>query len=125
MDVLPTYADLRYADASPVQTLDLYLPHAHAVAPLPLVVVIHGGAFLMGDKRSEITAIPALLERGYAIASIGYRLSGEATFPAAGQDCKAGLRWLSRACATSTASTGRGSRCGGRRPAAISPRCSA
>ena len=90
----PTYADLRYADASPVQTLDLYLPHNRAAARLPLVVIIHGGAFLMGDKRSEITAIPSLLERGYAIASIGYRLSGEATFPAAVQDCKAGLRWL-------------------------------
>ena len=96
MDVPPTYADLRYADASPVQTLDLYLPRAPAVEPLPLVVIIHGGAFLMGDKRSEITAIPSLLERRYAIASIGYRLSGEATFPAAVQDCKAGLRWLSR-----------------------------
>ncbi len=91
----PTYADLRYADASPVQTLDLYLPHEPTAAPLPLVVVIHGGAFLMGDKRSEITAIPTLLEHGYAIASIGYRLSGEAPFPAAVQDCKAGLRWLS------------------------------
>ncbi|MFC6237002.1 alpha/beta hydrolase fold domain-containing protein [Longivirga aurantiaca] len=94
-DCAPTYADLRYADTSPVQLLDLYLPHDQTGAPLPLVVVIHGGAFLMGDKRSEITAIPALLERGYAIASIGYRLSGEATFPAAVQDCKAGLRWLS------------------------------
>jgi acetyl esterase/lipase len=92
--VQPTYADLRYADASPVQTLDLYLP-PYGSSPRPLVVIIHGGAFLMGDKRSEITAIPALLERGYAIASIGYRLSGEALFPAAVQDCRAALRWLS------------------------------
>jgi acetyl esterase/lipase len=93
--VQPTYADLRYADASPVQTLDIYLP-AHGSAPRPLVVIIHGGAFLMGDKRSEITAIPALLDRGYAIASIGYRLSGEAVFPAAVQDCKTALRWLTQ-----------------------------
>lgn len=91
----PTYADLRYADASPVQTLDLYLP-ADDGGQAPLVVIIHGGAFLMGDKRSEITAIPALLERGYAVASIGYRLSGEARFPAAVQDCLAALRWLCR-----------------------------
>ena len=89
----PTYADLRYADSSPVQTLDLYLP-SRDDAPRPLVVIIHGGAFLMGDKRSEITAIPALLARGYAVASIGYRLSGEAVFPAAVQDCRAALRWL-------------------------------
>jgi acetyl esterase/lipase len=92
----PTYADLRYGDASTVQTLDLYLPGQTGDALMPVVVIIHGGAFVMGDKRSEITAIPALLARGYAIASIGYRLSGEATFPAAVQDCKAGLRWLSR-----------------------------
>lgn len=91
----PTHADLRYGDASTVQTLDLYLPGQPGHALMPLVVIIHGGAFLMGDKRSEITAIPALLERGYAIASVGYRLSGEAPFPAAVQDCKASLRWLS------------------------------
>jgi len=93
--VQPTYADLRYADASPVQTLDVYLPD-HGDAPRPLVAIIHGGAFLMGDKRSEITAIPALLDRGYAVASIGYRLSGEAVFPAAVRDCKAALRWLTQ-----------------------------
>ncbi|MGD9955827.1 MAG: alpha/beta hydrolase fold domain-containing protein [Candidatus Nanopelagicales bacterium] len=93
MDVEPTYADLRYADVSPVQTLDLYLPD-DGDPPRPLVVIIHGGGFLIGDKREDITAIPALLERGYAVASIGYRLSGEAVFPAAVQDCKAALRWL-------------------------------
>ena len=93
MDVQPTYSDLRYADASPVQTLDVYLPD-QGEAPRPLVVIIHGGGFMIGDKREDITAIPALLGRGYAIASTGYRLSGEAAFPAAVQDCKAALRWL-------------------------------
>ena len=58
---------------------------------------IHGGAFAMGDKR-EIMVTPYLrgLERGYAVASLNYRLSGEAVFPAGLQDLKAAIRWLRR-----------------------------
>lgn len=89
---VPTRPDLRYGEGSARRTLDLYLtPERHRA---PLVLLIHGGAFRFGDKRSDLSTVPSWLARGYSVASIGYRLSGEAPFPAAPADCKAALRWL-------------------------------
>jgi acetyl esterase/lipase len=82
-----------YAEASPSQTLDLYLP-AGAGSPAPLVVLIHGGAFAMGDSSMESQKAQALVDEGFAVASINYRLSGEALFPAGAQDAKAAVRFL-------------------------------
>jgi acetyl esterase/lipase len=89
--------DLPYADTeNPRQRLDLYLPRApKSDKPLPLVAFVHGGAWQAGDKRTGYFSIAPLLETGdYACASIGYRLSGEATWPAQIHDCKAAIRWL-------------------------------
>jgi len=72
------------------QKLDLYLPKQGN--PLPLVINVHGGAFLAGDKSDGVPA--DFLNRGYAVASINYRLSGDAVFPAQIEDCKAAVRWL-------------------------------
>ncbi len=79
--------------------LDLYLPPVSR-PPARLVVWIHGGAFLHGDR----TALPPLLERErlftrlplarFAVASIEYRLSNEAVFPAQIEDVQAAIRWL-------------------------------
>jgi acetyl esterase/lipase len=73
--------------------LDLYLPEAGA--PFPLIVWIHGGAYRSGDKGG-IWYKPILNQtrRGYAVASIDYRLSGTAKFPALVHDAKAAIRWL-------------------------------
>ncbi len=88
-------ADVAYAPVSSAQRLDVYLPSA-GTAPYPLVVLIHGGAWMTGDKRGEleIAAIPGFLALGYAVASVNYRLSGEATFPAPLLDVKAAVRFL-------------------------------
>jgi acetyl esterase/lipase len=72
--------------------LDLYLPAVQAGRPFPLVVWIHGGAWLMGDK-AWCMAVP-LTQQGFAVASLDYRLSQEAIFPAQLEDCKAAIRWL-------------------------------
>jgi acetyl esterase/lipase len=71
--------------------LDLYLPD-HAPSSVPLVVWVHGGAWRTGSKADSPVA--RLVGRGYAAASVGYRLSQEATFPAQIHDCKAAVRWL-------------------------------
>jgi acetyl esterase/lipase len=94
-DALPAgaaaHGDLAYvANGHQRQKLDLYLPRA--AGPLPLIVWIHGGAFRLGDKRDRIPA--EMLEQGYAIASLNYRLSQHAIFPAQIEDCKAAVRWL-------------------------------
>jgi acetyl esterase/lipase len=84
--------DLEYAkpDGKP-QLLDLFVPEK-ADGPLPLIVWIHGGAWSAGSKNG--TPAMGQLRRGYAVASINYRLSQEAIFPAQIYDCKAALRWL-------------------------------
>jgi acetyl esterase/lipase len=73
------------------QKLDLYLPEK-ADGPLPVVVWVHGGSWRRGSKAR----CPALFlcEKGFAVASINYRLSQHAAFPAQLHDCKAAVRWL-------------------------------
>ena len=71
--------------------LDLYLPEK-AEGRLPLVVWIHGGGWQGGSKEG-CPAVP-LAAKGYAVASINYRLSQHAVFPAQIEDCKAAIRWL-------------------------------
>jgi acetyl esterase/lipase len=86
------HLDLEYANvASNVLRLDVYAPE-HAERKLPLLVWIHGGAWRSGDKRN----CPALrfLSQNYVVASVNYRLSQEAIFPAQIEDCKAAIRWL-------------------------------
>ncbi len=87
--------DVAYASQSDAQRLDLYLPSTGS-APHPLVVIIHGGGWTLGDKRGELpsAAIPGLLALGYAVASLNYRLADEAVFPAPLLDVKAAIRYL-------------------------------
>ncbi len=85
-------ADVAYADVSPVQKLDIYLPSG-GKAPYPVVIWVHGGGWQSGDK-AQCRPAQAGLPRGYAVVSVGYRLSGEATFPANIHDVKAAIRWV-------------------------------
>lgn len=85
------HRDLAYVEnGHERQKLDLYLPPN--VNNAPLVVWIHGGGWQNGSK--ERTQAMPLLARGYAVASINYRLSSHAVFPAQIEDCKAAIRWL-------------------------------
>lgn len=71
--------------------LDLYLPE-RTRDPLPVIVWVHGGAWQAGSK--ENCPAVSLVTKGYAVASVNYRLSQHAVFPAQIEDCKAALRWL-------------------------------
>jgi acetyl esterase/lipase len=78
--------------------LDLWVPASPA--PAPLVVWIHGGGWMMGDRRylpetlRPNQVFDELLAAGLAVASIDYRHALEAPFPAQLQDAKAAIRWL-------------------------------
>lgn len=73
------------------QKLDLYRPEK-GKAPLPLIVWVHGGGWQAGSK--DRPPVLYLVKKGYALASVNYRLSQHATFPAQIEDCKAAIRWL-------------------------------
>ena len=79
--------------------LDLYLPPGKP-ARRPLVIYIHGGGWMAGHTRQSGAfanwpdVLALIASRGYVVASVEYRFSGEAPFPAAIQDVKAAIRWL-------------------------------
>ena len=85
-------ATLTYGTDSPNQVVDLYVPDGSG--PWPLVIGIHGGAFRAGSRSWELSNVPALIEQGYAFATVEYRLSGEVLFPAAVQDVKQATAYL-------------------------------
>lgn len=74
------------------QKLDLYLPETPVEEPMPLIVHIHGGGWMGGSKFP--CPVANMAQQGYVVASIGYRFSQKAKFPAQIQDCQAAIRWL-------------------------------
>ncbi|MBM4412975.1 MAG: alpha/beta hydrolase [Chloroflexi bacterium] len=85
------YPDIAYVvNGHERQYLDMYIPATPG--PYPVVVWIHGGAFRMGSKADRVPLV--MLNRGYAIVAINYRLSQHAIFPAQIEDCKSAVRWL-------------------------------
>jgi acetyl esterase/lipase len=95
------FADFTYSALTGYRplTLDLYQP-ANIAQPLPLVIYLHGGGWQSGHTRHSGAfedwpgVLASIAARGYIVASIEYRLSSEAPFPAAVQDVKAAIQWL-------------------------------
>jgi acetyl esterase/lipase len=85
--------DLEYAQAKGVSLkLDLYRPSAKPSAPMPLVIWVHGGGWRNGSKANCPAAW--LATKGYAVASLDFRLLPEHPWPAQIEDPIAALRWL-------------------------------
>jgi acetyl esterase/lipase len=78
-------------DESRPLTLHLLKPKAASEKPTPIIVYIFGGAFRMGNKESGLAPLIPFAQRGYLGASIEYRYSSEALFPAQLQDCKCAI----------------------------------
>jgi len=96
---LPTFevelsADLVYTiSGGRPRLLDLYIPRG-AARPMPVIVWLHAGGWRAGDRKQAPDLSRHFASHGFAMASIDYRLSGEATFPAQLHDVKAAIRWL-------------------------------
>ncbi len=96
-----TLLDLPYKPGCKSCRLDLALPNESRPGPFPVIVVIHGGGWIEGDKSSFASdrfGVPGNIvdfaRLGFAAATINYRLAGEAPYPAALDDCRAAVRWL-------------------------------
>lgn len=85
-----TFPSIPYGDLD-AQVLSLRIPNEGG--PFPLLVWVHGGAWTSGSY-AEYTRIFDLAQKGFAVASVEYRLSGVAPFPAQIHDVKFALRWL-------------------------------
>jgi acetyl esterase/lipase/endonuclease/exonuclease/phosphatase family metal-dependent hydrolase len=91
------HRDIAYVpDGHERQKLDLYIPDTadKNAGKLPLIIWVHGGGWRGGSKEYCLPLARRFTARGYAVASIGYRLSSTAIFPAQIEDCKAAVRWL-------------------------------
>lgn len=101
-DTIALHCDLRYREGkSAAWKLDLAYPKDPGVKPRPALVIIHGGGWIEGDKSSFTSLkhwapgnIIDFAKLGFVAVTINYRLSGEAPFPAALEDCKCAVRWL-------------------------------
>ena len=87
-------ADLVYTvSGGRPRLLDLYLPSG-APRPLPVIVWLHAGGWRSGSRKQAPDLSRHFAMHGFAMASIDYRYSNEATFPAQLHDVKAAIRWL-------------------------------
>lgn len=88
------YANVAYASVSASEVCDIYLPEGDG--PFPVIVLSHGGGFMFGNQMMDIIqpVIEASVANGYAVVSVDYRKSNEASFPAALSDVKAAVRFV-------------------------------
>lgn len=88
------YDDISYG-ADPIwQTLDVYRPRAAEGTVLPVIVSVHGGGWVYGDKQRYQYYCMDLAQRGFAVVNFSYRLAPEHKFPAALEDTNAVFRWV-------------------------------
>ncbi|HEY8781465.1 MAG TPA: alpha/beta hydrolase [Mucilaginibacter sp.] len=101
-DIFPAgttfYKNINYAnDTLKKHLLDIYIPPVKKLS-YPLIVWIHGGAWMLNDKNADMgymtNTIKSFMDNGYALASIDYRYSTTAPFPAQIQDCNQAIEFL-------------------------------
>ncbi|EGG30584.1 putative pectinesterase precursor [Aequoribacter fuscus] len=85
-------SNITYGNVSKTQTLDLVLPES--TAPTPMMLLIHGGAWRSGHRDHFLAIAKSLAEHGYAAATVSYRTSREALYPAGMRDLEQALSFL-------------------------------
>ena len=90
-DITP---NVTYAKASNFELkLDLYLPK-NRTRPNPTLILFHGGGWVDGQKERNVLFLLPYLEMGWAAVNVEYRTARQAPAPAAVEDCRCALRWL-------------------------------
>lgn len=84
--------DIPYCSADPVQRMDIYFPDSGG--PWPVLVYVHGGSWMHGDKAEASMFAKSMNMLGYLVASINYRLYPPATWPSMIEDVKCAVRSL-------------------------------
>ena len=88
------YDDIQYGDIEPKwQMLDVYRPK-NAEGKLPVIVSVHGGAWVYGDKDVYQFYCMSLAQRGFAVVNFSYRLSPEYQYPASFEDTSSVCAWI-------------------------------
>ncbi|MCV3296386.1 MAG: alpha/beta hydrolase [Oenococcus sp.] len=88
-------SDISYKNDSKRNKLDLYLPSIKK-DKYPIVIFIHGGGFIKSDKTHHLSEILNVLQDGYAVVSLNYRLNDEVVYPENLEDCVDAINFLSQ-----------------------------
>ncbi|MCB1019092.1 MAG: alpha/beta hydrolase fold domain-containing protein [Acidobacteria bacterium] len=86
-------SDIEYSNVGGRMQMDVVMPRS-GDGPFPAVVCIHGGGFRAGTRQAFLPIAYYLAQRGYVAATVTYRLSPMAQFPAPVEDVKAAVRFL-------------------------------
>jgi acetyl esterase/lipase len=90
-DILP---NITYSVANNTELkLDLYLPRKRGT-PLPTLMLFHGGGWVDGQKERNVFQLLPYLSLGWAVINVEYRLARNSLAPAAVEDCRCALRWV-------------------------------
>lgn len=88
------YDDIAYGEDTAWQVLDVYRPKAEEGKKLPVIVSVHGGGWVYGDKERYQYYCMSLAQRGFAVVNFTYRLAPEYKFPAAMEDTNTVFAWV-------------------------------
>ena len=86
--------DIVYGEDPKWQSLDVYRPRAAEGKALPVIVSVHGGGWVYGDKERYQYYCMNLAQRGFAVVNFSYRLAPESKFPAPLEDTNAVFAWI-------------------------------
>jgi len=89
------HSHISYSDAGKRNLLDIYHPHEPREGGFPVLLQVHGGAWMIGEKEQQAKPLMYhLAERGWLCVAINYRLSPRAAFPAHIIDVKKAIAWI-------------------------------
>lgn len=88
------FDDISYGTTDPLQVLDVYKPKKDADSKLPVIISVHGGGWVYGDKERYQYYCMSLAQRGFAVINFSYRLAPESQFPAPMEDTNLVCTWL-------------------------------
>jgi acetyl esterase/lipase len=89
---IPDVTYCKFDDKTTLE-LDIVFP-VRGVGPFPAIVFLHGGGWVMGDRKNMSTYLMQAAQAGYVGVAVSYRFAPQYPFPAALQDCKCAVRWL-------------------------------
>lgn len=93
-DNILRFDDIAYGDHMTWQLLDVYRPRERKEEILPVIVSVHGGGWVYGDKDKYQYYCMAMAQRGFAVVNFSYRLAPEYKFPAPIEDTNSVFSWV-------------------------------
>jgi acetyl esterase/lipase len=90
------YDNISYGNDASLNLLDVYRPRNAGKDKLPVIMIVHGGAWVYGDKNVYQFYAMSLAQRGFAVVNFSYRLAPEVKFPAPIEDICSVCRWMNR-----------------------------